>query len=122
MLPPAYPLHCSTLAVATTWTQTTANAYKFSAKAPKVLGWEMGVEYGQTYTNSEGGTQTNTFTTTVINTVAAVVTPCVHVLLLLELSMPSGPAAACCCSLAACCQLMCRVCHSSAAMQGEHTL
>jgi hypothetical protein len=63
--------------VATTWTKTTANTWKMSAKAPKVLGWELGAEFGQTYTKSEGGTDTMTYQTSVVSTVATVISPCV---------------------------------------------
>jgi hypothetical protein len=75
MLPPAHASHCSTMAVASTWTKTTANTFKLSAKAPKILLWELGAEYGQTYTSAEGGTITDTYQTSAVSTVTTLISP-----------------------------------------------
>ena len=62
------------MAVASTWTKSTANTYKMIAKV-KVLAWELGAEYGQTYTSAEGGTITDTYQTSAVSTVTTLITP-----------------------------------------------
>jgi hypothetical protein len=79
------------MTVTSNWISATANNWKLAAEAPKVLGFNLGAEYGQTTTNTQGGTDTQTYLTSVISTVTTVASPWV------ACASPSrwGPAAAC---------------------------
>ena len=58
-----------------TWTKSTAKSWKLSVSAPKVLGFQLGGEYGQVKTDSQGGSTSTSYQTTVTNAVATVISP-----------------------------------------------